>query len=788
MCRKLVYLTSFVLVLGLVLSGVANAALPGLIGWWKFDEMAGIIAFDLSGLGNDGTLGGNPRWVPGYFRGALDLGGSDYVIIDAVADDIKTDNLTLSAWIKTTQTNQGDVFGFNDTGSGHQFEFGVDNGNVWLDDGPASTFPPTVVNDNQWHMITYARDGATATIYVDGVEIATDPATGTPSTDVRVSIGQEWDGSGTSSPSNFYVGMVDDVQIYNRPLTAEEVVQVMIGLPLGASSNPSPADKATDVRRPVVFSWKPGMFADKHDVYFGTSFDDVNEAAATLDPNNVYLGRQDPDYYPLSGALDLDFGQACYWRIDEVNSPPDYTIFKGYVWSFTIELFAYPIEDIIATASSSEANRGPENTVNRSGLDENGLLHGKDGEGNMWLSSTIGAQPTWIEFQFDKVYKLHELWVWNSNDSIEPAIGFGFQNVSIEYSVNGIDYVTFGTTHEFAQAPGVADYAHNTTVDLSDVVAQYVRLTANSNWGGILPQYGLSEVRFFYLPVRARKPNPNSAATDVNPDVTLSWRAGRQAAEHDVYFSTDQRAVIDGNAPVTTVTETSYGPLSLDLGQTYYWKVNEVNDAETPSTWQGDIWDLSTQEYLVVDDFESYNDIPAGQEGSNLVYMAWKDGLDNPSVNGSTMGYNVPFQPTMETSIVYDGKQSAPLFYDNTVATYSEATANVADLAIGQDWTKHGIKTLSLWFSGDPNNAAEQMYTKVNGVKVVYDGDVADIQSASWNEWNIELASFGVNRSNVTELSIGFERIGAVGGKGMVLLDGIRLYSLRELEGDLTGN
>ena len=48
--------------------------------------------------------------------------------------------------------------------------------------------------------------------------------------------------------------------------------------------------------------------------------------------------------------------------------------------------------------------------------------------------------------------------------------------------------------------------------------------------------------------------------------------------------------------------------------------------------------------------------------------------------------------------------------------------------------------------------------------------------------WYIDLASIGVNLSKVSELSIGFERIGAVGGQGMVLLDGIRLYSYeREL-------
>jgi hypothetical protein len=263
---------------------------------------------------------------------------------------------------------------------------------------------------------------------------------------------------------------------------------------------------------------------------------------------------------------------------------------------------------------------------------------------------------------------------------------------------------------------------------------------------------------------------------DVN--VTLGWRAGRKAATHDVYLSTDEQAVRDGNAPVDTVTDANYGPIPLDLGSTYYWRIDEVNETETPTTWQGDIWSFSTQEYLVVDNFESYNDIPAGEEGSNLIYVMWKDGFDNPSANGSTIGYTEAFQPSMETSIVYEGTQSVPLFYDNTVAAYSEVTANVADLQAGQDWAKHGIKALTLHFYGDPNNSVnEQMYVKLNGSKVTYDGDAENLKRIGWQMWYIDLASIGVSLSNVTELSIGFERIGAFGGQGVVYLDGIRLYS-----------
>jgi len=413
---------------------------------------------------------------------------------------------------------------------------------------------------------------------------------------------------------------------------------------------------------------------------------------------------------------------------------------------------------------------GPENTVNGAGLDADDLH--STGETGMWLSSTTGPQPTWIEYEFDSVCKLHEMWVWNSNQSLEQVVGLGVKDVSIEYSTDGTDYTALGTTHEFARAPGMPDYAHNTTVDFGGVAAKYVRLTANSNWGGMLPQYGLSEVRFFYIPVRARKPSPDSGATDVDVDVTLGFSAGREAAKHDVYLSADEQAVIDGTAPVTTVTETSYGPLSLDLGTTYHWKVNEVNMAETPTTWESDLWNFTTSEFLVVDDFESYNDLDTIDPESNRIFLTWIDGYEVPT-NGSQVGYTNP--PFCERTIVHGGTQSMPLFYNNSgTARYSEAELT---LSPPQDWTKHGVKALSLWFYGDPNNVPDQIYVKVNGSKVTYDSDADNLTRKPWQPWNIDLASFGVDLQNVTRLSIGFgdETSMTPGGSGVVFFDDISL-------------
>jgi hypothetical protein len=215
--------------------------------------------------------------------------------------------------------------------------------------------------------------------------------------------------------------------------------------------------------------------------------------------------------------------------------------------------------------------------------------------------------------------------------------------------------------------------------------------------------------------------------------------------------------VIDGTAPVSTVTETSHGPLSLDLGQTYYWKINEVNLAETPTTSEGEVWNFATREFIVIDDFESYNDLDPTDSESNRIFNAWIDGYEQPT-NGSLVGYENP--PFTEQGIVHGGDQSMPFFFSNTGgAANSEAELT---LSPAQDWTQNGVKTLSLWFRGDPNSTTAQMYVKINGSKITYDGDASNLRQAVWQPWNIDLASSGVGLQNVTKLSIGIDGNGTV--------------------------
>ena len=779
MSKKLIYLISFVLVLVMTLTSTASAEL---VAWWKLDETSGTIAFDSSGNGYDGTLNGNPTWAAGKLGGALQFDGSDDYVncgtgvsFTTVGDGGTAEGYTISVWINPSNPGgDGKIFGdIDDSGWGAaggfklalyqtRIESDVRDSSGRFFSREATEPDGLALGANTWYHVAVVYDdaGDTYTEYINGEVSRTVSVT----QGVAASTAEFRIGTDTPGLSHYFNGLLDDIRIYDSALSQQEILSVMAGRGPQAerAAEPIPEDEATDVPRDVVLNWMPGEYAppiNGHKVYFGESFNDVNDATGGI--------TQDANSYTLSQRL--DFGTTYYWRIDEVNAPPDSTIFKGDVWSFTTEPIAYPIagENITATASSTHlADTGPENTINGSGLDVNDLHSTL--ETDMWLSGEEKEpNKAWIEYELDKVHKLHEMWIWNHNGTMEPVIGFGFKDVTIEHSVNGTDYTTLGTTHEFARAPGVAGYAYNTTVDFGGATAKYVRLTANSNWGGILEQYGLSKVRFFSIPVFAREPSPDSGTTDVAVDVTLGFRAGREVAEHNVYLSTDEQTVIDGNAPVTTVTEASYGPLLLDLDTTYYWKINEVNMAETITTWESDIWNFTTHEYFVVDGFEDYNDYPPDE-----IWFTWVDGY-GVSANGATVGYPNPDwnqgEHFVETAIVQGGDQAMPFFYSNTGgATYSEGERT---FAVPQDWTKAGIQTLVLYFHGTAGNTG-QMYVKINGSKIPYDG-AGNIALAGWQVWNIDLASSGLNLQNVSSLVIGIDGSSA---SGTLYFDDIRLY------------
>jgi len=513
---------------------------------------------------------------------------------------------------------------------------------------------------------------------------------------------------------------------------------------------PTPAAGAGDVPATTALTWMPGQGAMGHDVYLGVVFADVNEATRTDDRGVLVAQGQTAETYDPLG--DLEFSKTYYWRIDEVEAGGA-TVHKGYVWSFTVEPLAYPVENIVATSNgTSDAGIGPERTVDGSGLnaDDQHSVAAAD----MWLAAP-GDGPLSIQFEFEQVRKLHQMLLWNYNEQFELVLGFGVKDATVEYSTDGIDWTVLGDV-ELARATAQPDYTANTTIEFGGVAARFVKLTVNAAFGAT-GRFGLSEICFMAIPTQARKPRPEDGVTSVSVATDLSWRAGREAVSHDVYLGTDPEALLLADS----TTDASYTPDALDLATTYYWRIDEVNEAEDTSVWEGDVWSYVTEEFIVVDGFESYDD------DENRIYETWIDGLDDTGNGGAVVGNDV--SPFAEQTIVHSGKQSLNLFFDNSSpSAFSEADRTFAG---GQDWTASGVKTLTLWFYGAEGNSG-QLYVKINGFRKDYDGDPADIALDAWQVWHIDLSTVQTDLQSVTELSIGIEG----SGSGLLLIDDIRLY------------
>jgi len=340
--------------------------------------------------------------------------------------------------------------------------------------------------------------------------------------------------------------------------------------------------------------------------------------------------------------------------------------------------------------------------------------------------------------------KLHTVYFGDDFDQVSDASGGSTQGIT-----------------NYTPGPLESDKVYYWRVDEFDAIDTY----KGDVWG-------------FSTPGAVGSPNPANGAIDVKQALVLEWAAGDSAASHEVYLGIDKETVrnADTGSPEykgsRSLGSESYDAGNLEWDTTYYWCVDEVKADGTSQ--KGLIWSFTTANFLIVDDFESYNDLNEDEPGSNRIYLAWIDGFEDPA-NGSVVGYADP--PFTEQKIVHGGSQSMPLAYDNSVGN-SEATLTLTD---PRDWTVNNIGILTIWFRGDSANAAELMYVALDGNAVVSHDNPAASQISAWTQWDIDLTRFadqGVNLANVNTISLGFgdKSNPQAGGSGMVFFDDIRLY------------
>ena len=224
------------------------------------------------------------------------------------------------------------------------------NTGVWTDVTVSRGALPT-----GWHHVAVVIDGKSKNlkIFLDG-EVVADASTLYTLKELGNTTLNYLGRSQYEDP--YFNGTIDDFRIYNEALPQARIIQVMEGEAFPAM-DPSPSNEATDTPREPMLHWTPGKFARTHDVYFGATFEDVDVATTTHPLGVLVSAGQDANSFDPGR---LQFGQVYYWRVDEVNAPPDNFIFRGKVWSFTVEPYSYPIAGVTATASSSNKDMGPE--------------------------------------------------------------------------------------------------------------------------------------------------------------------------------------------------------------------------------------------------------------------------------------------------------------------------------------------------------------------------------------------------------------------------------------------
>jgi len=725
MSKKLIYLISFVLVLG-----VASSALANLVDHWKFDEGSGTTAFNNVAGGTDGTIDG-ATWVNDPIRGVvLSFDGTgDVVTIIGYKGITGGASRTMCLWFKTdglggTGPNGRGLIGWGTpTGSGVRWELVINKqGDPRVPDAlrinasSGTRTCQTVVTDSTWHhvAVTLHDDGSPTSeemhVYLDGIEESYSQTnsgiainTGSD-TDVRVGNGSREDQNG------FLAGLIDDVRIYDHALTQAEILFIMEeggeGYPYAMGPNPAEGALLSDTW--ANLSWTPGDSAVSHDVYIGDNFEDVNAGAPD---SSGFQGNQAgtslivgfPGFAYPDGLVP---GTTYYWRINEVNDTEPNSPWKGPVWSFSVPP---------KTAYAPDPANGAEMV-----------------ETDVTLSWTAGFGA-----------KLHTVYFGDNFADVDNAAG-GLPQGATTYT------------------PGTLKLSETYywRVDEFDVVDTHK-----------------GDVWSFTTQGAVGNPDPSNGDVDVKQTQILSWSPGIYAASHQLYFGTDKDTVKNADTASPEYKGTgdlgaeSYEPGKLLWDTTYYWRIDEANNANPDSPWTGNVWSFTTANFLVVDDFESYNDIDPPDPQSNRIFEAWLDGYEIPT-NGALVGNDLP--PYTEQTIVHGGNQSMPLFYDNSVG-YSEATLT---LTYPRDWTENGVSTLTIWFRGNSANAAETLYVALNGSAVVNHDNPDAAQITTWTQWNIDLQAFGINLANVNTIALGLgnKNNPQAGGSGTMYFDDIRLY------------
>jgi len=452
---------------------------PSLVGWWKLDEDMGTTAVDWSGHGNHGTFEGDPQWVPGYDGAALELDGSNWVDYGTPPDLVITEAISITCWINPAELS-GDR-GFVALDGGYALKSSSDHLRFTTPGILDHDGLNTILETGTWQHIaaTFQPEQSGGLVfYINGAETERMVSSALNAGTGSFLIGNnQW--------NQTYTGLIDNVRVYNKVLTQEEIALAMRGDPVLAWG-PNPANGSTPyIRDATPLSWSPGDNASQHDVYFGTDRDAVVDADAS-DTTGIYRGRQGVTVYTPAEGVEWG-GGPYYWRVDEYNT--DATISTGNVWSFTVTDFI-GIEDF-EDYNDYEPDRIFETWIDGWGTTTNGSTVGYPDpnfdQGEHFVETNIvhgGSQSMPLFYDNNFKYSEATLTLVSARDWTEEGVGvlslwfYGDAANAAErmyVALNGIATVYHGNP----DAALIEEWTE-WTIDLQEFAAQGVNL-ANVN-------------------------------------------------------------------------------------------------------------------------------------------------------------------------------------------------------------------------------------------------------------------------------------------------------------------
>jgi hypothetical protein len=384
--------------LGFCRSTIIANVNEGLISHWRFDEDSGNVAYDSAG-DNDGIIYG-ATWTAGKLSNALNFDGvNDYVDMQDTVKNYLSTNYTVSTWVKTnTITNPHGIVNYRRStlDIGYQILFELDHNYSEvrfivgsLGNNAVASYPDALTTDT-WYHLAGVRDGNILKVYVDGIS-------GIPDSEIFETISPDNLTIGAldccgHGPHALFKGIIDDVRIYDRALSAEEILAlykeeiITVGLDIKPGSCPNPLNVKSKGVLPVAVLGSEEFDVSSIDVTsirlagvapIRSSYEDVSTSVS--DSNECECSTQGPDGFT---DLKLKFEtQKIVETIGEVSHGDE----------LVLELTGVLSDETPIEGSDCIIIRGKHKPLNRTDLNDDGIVDMADfaAFAENWFQSSI---------------------------------------------------------------------------------------------------------------------------------------------------------------------------------------------------------------------------------------------------------------------------------------------------------------------------------------------------------------------------------------------------------------